>query len=620
MDIASIRPLKLSAPGGLAIAAREAGPADGPVVVLLPGWPQTAYAWRHVQPLLSAAGYRSLALDLPGMGGSDLLPDGVAYDTGHVSDLLAAAVAAAGIERYVLVGHDVGTWTAYAWATRHPTGVERLCLTEAAVPGVTPDAAFGLATAARVFQFYFNAVEGLPEILTQGRERAFLDWFFQSKSRVEGAIAEADLDVYAESYSRPGRMDWIEATTAVQGTPAAPVAHADDLALIQFTSGSTREPKGVELTHANLVANLEMLRTAFEVDADSRFASWLPLFHDMGLAMLLMPLYFGVPGVLMPPLAFIRRPSRWLQMVHDHRATITGAPNFAFELCLERGLREDEEGLDLSCCRVAFCGAEPVRRSTMRGFAQRYGAQGLATSALFPCYGLAEAVCFVSGGRLTARAEAQIEGEAPVACGPPASGSKLSIVDPKTLRRLDAGEAGEVWVAGPHVGRGYRGLPQESSAVFGGRLDEGSGPCLRTGDLGYLDAEERLVLVGRMKDVLIHRGVNIHAGDLEALVAASHGGFGSIGAAFAVLHGGAEAIVVVQEAARGGGIADHHVMRAAALDAVAAAHGVRLHDLILVRPGALPKTTSGKVRRDAARDLYLDGRLGDLFRTEGRAT
>ncbi len=236
MDIASIRPLKLSAPGGLTIAAREAGPEDGPVVVLLPGWPQTAHAWRHVQPLLSAAGYRSIALDLPGMGDSDLLPDGVAYDTGHVSDLLASAVASAGIARFVLVGHDVGTWTAYAWATRHPAGVERLCLTEAAVPGVTPDAAFGLATAARVFQFYFNAVEGLPEMLTQGRERAFLDWFFQNKSMVKGAIAEADLDVYARSYSRPGRMSagfgyYRAVPAAMQQNAAAPAPEMPILAL-----------------------------------------------------------------------------------------------------------------------------------------------------------------------------------------------------------------------------------------------------------------------------------------------------------------------------------------------------------------------------------------------------
>ena len=201
-----IRLVNLSAAGGLKIAAQEAGPEDGPVVLLAPGWPQTAYAWRHVQPILDKAGYRTLALDLPGMGESDLLAQGVAYDTGHVADLLASAIARAGIARFALVGHDVGTWVAYAWVTRHPQGVDRLVLTEAAVPGVTADGALPLAAAPKVFQFYFNAVEDLPELLTQGRERAFLDWLFRSKTMVKDAIGEADLDRYVQSYSRPGRM------------------------------------------------------------------------------------------------------------------------------------------------------------------------------------------------------------------------------------------------------------------------------------------------------------------------------------------------------------------------------------------------------------------------------
>ena len=206
MGAQSSRVVDLTSVGGMTVAAHEVGPTDGPVVLLVPGWPQTAHAWRHVQLILAEAGYRTLALDLPGMGGSDFLPQGVAYDTGHVADLLATAVAGAGIARFTLVGHDVGTWVAYAWATRHPQGVDRLVLTEAAIPGVTADAAMPLAAAPKVFQFYFNAVEELPELLTQGREREFLDWLFRSKTMVKDAIGEADLDHYVQSYSRPGRM------------------------------------------------------------------------------------------------------------------------------------------------------------------------------------------------------------------------------------------------------------------------------------------------------------------------------------------------------------------------------------------------------------------------------
>jgi pimeloyl-ACP methyl ester carboxylesterase len=206
MTLQAPRPVELAANGGLRIAGLDAGPLDAPLMILLPGWPQTAYAWRHVQPRLAKAGLRSLALDLPGMGGSDLLPDSQAYDTGRVADLLAGAVKRTGVERFALVGHDVGTWVAYAWATRQSDGVERLVLTEAAVPGVTAEGAFPLAAAPKIFQFYFNAVPDLPELLTDGRERELLAWLFDTKTLVDGAIAASDLDLYVESYRRPGRM------------------------------------------------------------------------------------------------------------------------------------------------------------------------------------------------------------------------------------------------------------------------------------------------------------------------------------------------------------------------------------------------------------------------------
>lgn len=406
--------------------------------------------------------------------------------------------------------------------------------------------------------------------------------------------------------------------------PHAPLArpHGPDLALVQYTSGSAAEPKGVLLTHANIAANLAMLRQAFRVEASDRYASWLPLFHDMGLAMLLMPLQFGVPGTLMPPLTFLRRPERWLQMVDRHGATITGAPNFAFEACARRVGEADLAALDLSRLRLAFCGAEPVRRATMRLFARRFRPAGFRPSALYPCYGMAEAVTFVSGGHLALDPDepAGPEGRAPpVSCGAPAAGSEVAIVDPDTGEPLPDGTAGEIWVAGPHVGLGYLGAPEATRAGFGARLRPCTGRTyLRTGDLGVRDANG-LTVTGRIKDIVIQRGANIHAVDIEAAVAACHPGFGAVGAAFAWEADGSEQVVLVHEAARGAEAPARAGMLRAALDAVAFHEGVRLHDLVLVRPGSLPKTSSGKVRRDACRDLYATNTLKPVFSLVDRA-
>ena len=412
-------------------------------------------------------------------------------------------------------------------------------------------------------------------------------------------------------------LNWLPIEEA--GEPAA--VHADlappcgaEVALVQFTSGSTRFPKGVRLTHANIVANLEMLRRAFQVDGESRFASWLPLFHDMGLAMLLMPLYFGVPGALTPPLSFIRRPVRWLQMVQQFEATITGAPNFAFELCARRVGDGDLASLDLSGCKLAFCGAEPVRRSTMRRFTQRFAGSGFRPGALYPCYGMAEAVTFVSGGFLAASALRLDEGagdDAPVSCGAPAEGSRVVIVDPQTLDPCAEQQEGEVWIAGPHVASGYWDPSQDASAFGAVLADEPGRAFLRTGDLGRLSGGD-LTITGRLKDVIIYRGANLHAVDLEETVAASHPAFSKVGASFGWTADGEERVVHLQELARGASQHEFAALRQAAVDAVALQHGVRLFDLVLLRPGGIPKTTSGKVRRELCRRLYAQGVLANL--------
>lgn len=388
-----------------------------------------------------------------------------------------------------------------------------------------------------------------------------------------------------------------------------------DLAVVQYTSGSAAEPKGVLLSHDNLSANLAMLRSAFAAGPGDVCASWLPLFHDMGLsAALLLSLHVGAPCHLMPPLSFLRRPALWLRQVARSGATITGAPNFAYAMCADRIDDAELEGLDLSRLRLAFCGAEPVRLTTMRRFARRFAAAGFRAEALYPCYGLAEAVTFVSGGHLRDGPGAGCPGDesAPVSCGAPAPGTRIAIVDPGTGEPCADGVAGEVWVAGQQVGTGYRGLPEATRACFGARLPAFPGlDFLRTGDLGFLVGGE-LTITGRLKDVIIHRGTNIHAADIEAAVAACHTGFGDAGAAFAWTVEGVEQVVLVHEAARGLEALAAGGMRRAALDAVAFHHGARLHDLVLVRAGGVPKTSSGKVRRDACRALYARGALRSI--------
>lgn len=425
-------------------------------------------------------------------------------------------------------------------------------------------------------------------------------------------IAAGDVDVDA---ILPG-LRLLVPTIAADGRPEAPVARENSIALIQYTSGSTSEPKGVALTNGNITANLEMLRAAFQVTDDSRFLSWLPLFHDMGLAMALMPLYFGVTGVLMPPLSFIQRPARWLKALGDHRATITGAPNFAFEACVRRLSDGDVSELDLGCCEIAFCGAEPVRLSTMRRFARRFAPAGLRASALYPCYGMAEATTFVTGGRLFASgampADAPNDANLLAPCGTPAEGSIVAIVDPDAARRRPDGEVGEVWIHGPHVANGYWNAPSATEAAFGARLDEHPGKLfVRTGDLGRMEGGV-LTLTGRLKDVINQRGVKLHAADVEATVASCHRDFGDVGAAFAWMVDGQEELVVVQEQARKPAAAPDAAMLDAALDAVAYHHGARIYDLIVVRPGAVPRTTSGKVRRGEARDIYAAGGFNNL--------
>jgi acyl-CoA synthetase (AMP-forming)/AMP-acid ligase II len=381
-------------------------------------------------------------------------------------------------------------------------------------------------------------------------------------------------------------------------------------ALLQYTSGSTGSPKGVIITDGNLSTNLQMLAHAFRVHDRSIFLTWLPLFHDMGLiANLLIAIYTGVPCVLMPPLSFYQRPDRWLRAISRFGATISGGPNFAFEYLLRRYDRLKLTGIDLSGWDVAFCGAEVVRSSTMQRFARQFAHSGFRASALYPCYGLAEATVFVTGSEPDAGARTTRRGDREVvSCGRPPDGTLVTIVDPDDKVPLADGEIGEIWVAGEHVSPGYWNKPEMSELTFGMTLQTtGDIRFLRTGDLGWM-CDGELFFAGRLKDLIVWRGSNVYPEDIEAAAAGCNSAFAAINAAFAIEVGNEEAVVLLQEIARPSSQSFEPARALADLMAgVTEATGFPPYDVALVRPGTLPRTTSGKVQRKRCRELYCSG-------------
>jgi amino acid adenylation domain-containing protein len=394
---------------------------------------------------------------------------------------------------------------------------------------------------------------------------------------------------------------------------------ADGLAFLQYTSGSTGKPKGVRVGHRHLLHNEEMIRQAFRQSEESVVVGWLPLYHDMGLiGNVLQPLYTGARCVLMSPVAFLQKPLRWLEAISRFRGTTSGGPNFAYELCARRVSEEERSGLDLSSWEVAFTGAEPVRAETLDRFVEAFGPCGFRREAFYPCYGLAEATLFVSGG---------IPGAAPrlreldpaitkplVGCGGAWMGQELRIVDPQTSLPLPGAEVGEVWVSGPSVADGYWGRPEESAALFAARIEGENGSYLRTGDLGFLDGGE-LFVTGRLKDLIILRGRNHYPQDVELSAERSHPALRpGCGAAFGVEVEREEVLVVVFELERHfrGPVEE---VAAAVRSAVAEEHGARVHEVTLIRTGTILKTSSGKIQRQACKRAWLDGTLEILARS-----
>ncbi|WP_148713629.1 non-ribosomal peptide synthetase [Chitinolyticbacter meiyuanensis] len=398
--------------------------------------------------------------------------------------------------------------------------------------------------------------------------------------------------------------DWIEH-----------IPRADDIAFLQYTSGSTSDPKGVMVSHGNLMANERAIEEGLAVRADDVFVSWLPLFHDMGLiGGMLQPIHRGIKLVLMTPRFFLERPARWLEAIARHRGTISGGPDFAYRLCLERINETQAQAFDLSSWRLAFSGAEPVRHDTLAEFCERYAAAGFASGAVYPCYGLAEATLFVTGGtrghgmvagRFAAaglaagRADIAGDGTTLVGCGHAPSGHAVQIVDPATLRVLANDEVGEIWAAGPSIAVGYWNRPDATGETF---VEHGGRRWLRTGDLGFVHAGE-LYITGRAKDMIIVRGHNLYPQDIERAIEAEVELVrkGRV-AAFAMKGAAGEGIGVAAELPRG----TQRLVSADALvevlsSVVSELCGEPLSVVVLLNPGALPKTSSGKLQRSACR-------------------
>jgi acyl-CoA synthetase (AMP-forming)/AMP-acid ligase II len=408
---------------------------------------------------------------------------------------------------------------------------------------------------------------------------------------------------------------------------------ADDLAFIQYTSGSTSAPKGVAVSHGNLIYNQRMLQAGLQSSEETTIVSWLPVYHDLGLiAQLLHALYVGSNCVLMSPVAFLQRPARWLQAISRYRGVFSAAPNFGYELCLRKISTEDCRSLDLSSWSLAMNAAEPVRHSTISGFAERFGRYGFSPRAFFPGYGLAEATICVSGGPcgqgavvLAVSPEALAQHRVEIAPATMedaqlivASGSSqleevIEIVDPETLRPAAENRVGEIWVRGPNIARGYWAQPEATANVFEAFLaGTNDGPYLRTGDLGFL-RNGQLFVTGRIKDLILIRGRNHYPQDIELTVEASHADFRpGCNGAFSCEIENEERLVVIQEV-RDNIAADLGAVASLVRLAIKKAHGIDPWAIALVQSHAVIKTSSGKVARRACRDAYAQGELATLF-------
>lgn len=406
------------------------------------------------------------------------------------------------------------------------------------------------------------------------------------------------------------------------------------LAMIQYTSGSTSRPKGVMLSHANILANTRAISEAFAVDRGTKAVFWLPTCHDMGLiGGILAPIYCGIPNIVIAPAMFVQNPFLWLDTISRFRASVSGGPNFAYDLCVRKITAEQRAVLDLSSWSVAFIGAENVEAATLARFAEAFASCGFRPTSFYPCYGLAEATLMVTGpkagsgatvrafadGALAQNRVVPLPDAAPgarrlVGCGGPVGSLRVAVVEPETGERAAPDRIGEIWVAGDSVGSGYWRIPGKSAATFRGRLDDaGAEPFLRTGDLGFMH-DRQLYITGRIDDLIIVRGLNHHPQDIEATARQSHPSLvPGLGSAFAFSEHGKQRLVLVHEVIREAS-GDLAPVIGAVRAAVLATHGLALDVVVLIRCGTIAKTSSGKVRRHAICAAFRADELKPLAR------
>lgn len=428
------------------------------------------------------------------------------------------------------------------------------------------------------------------------------------------------------------RLTWlaVDNPESVENEWRHPDVTGDTVALLQYTSGSTGTPKGVVITHENLVQQSYQLSRIFGYEPKTSCVTWLPMHHNTGLiGVVLQVIYGGFPLAFMPPLAFLERPARWLEAITRYQATVSAGPNFAYDVCVSAVPAEGREKLDLKTWDTAINGAEPIRVKTIDRFVEAFGPCGFRREAFFPCYGLTESTLIISGGpklssvvtknvqstplesNLIVETPAGAGGKELVSSGQVVASDKVIIVNTATMGECAPAEVGEIWTSGPSVARGYWNRPTETKETFAGFLaTTGEGPFLRTGDLGYLD-NGQLFVTGRLKDLIIIRGRNHYPQDIELTIGLCHPALRpGFGATFSVEENDEERLVVVHEMKDAEAAASEVIE--AVRQAIAKAHGIQVHAVVLIRENSIPKTLSGKIQRSACRDAFLNSSLATL--------